>query len=295
MKRVAIFYRGAIISMIAFSVTGKESRKAEKIKQIVVGNFALSGSQQPGPLFSFGQNIVDKGVTELFTYVDRFKGSHFSFNSLLPAVLYGITNRLSVFVEVPFATSFKVENCSSRGPQDFRLQFEGAAYIAENSTIINEITLVANMAVPTGSVTTNPPLGLGAPSFFLGFTASQARPYWWYFVSSGVLLPTSHKNNKYGNQFLYQGGLGRNITYSPDKWIFNGLIELNGMYAQRNKFSGLISCNSGGNTLFVGPSLWFSTRRLILQMGISVAVFQHLFGVQPKESYIIAAGICWKF
>jgi len=298
MKRVETLYVCRviiIISMSVFSIIGKESRESEKIKQITVGNFALPGSQQPGPLFSFGQNILDKGITELFGYVDQFKGSHYNFKSVTPLLLYGITDRLSLLVGLPMAAQFKFEGSRAHGPQDFRLQLECAVYVTETSTSMNEVTCVANIGVPTGSSTTNPPLGFGSPSFFLGFTASHTGPQWWYFISSGVLLPTSHKKSKHGNQFLYQGGLGRNIAYSPDKWVLNGLIELNGIYTQHSKLSGLIVCNSGGNSLFLGPSLWLSTQRVIMQIGISAVIFQHLFGIQPKDSYVLAAGIGWRF
>jgi len=33
----------------------------KEIQHIKEGNFALPTSQQPSPLFSFGQNILDKG------------------------------------------------------------------------------------------------------------------------------------------------------------------------------------------------------------------------------------------
>ncbi len=36
---------------------------------------------------------------------------------------------------------------------------------------------------------------------------------WYGFLSSGATLTTSHHGNKIGNQYLYQGGFGKNIAY----------------------------------------------------------------------------------
>src|SRR5258708_18488095 len=90
-----------IILNITFLSFGKESREAELISQKKIVNFALPGSQQPGPLISFGQNIVDKGDMQLFAYIDQLKGSQQNYKQVIPALLCGITDRLSLFIELP--------------------------------------------------------------------------------------------------------------------------------------------------------------------------------------------------
>ena len=73
------------------------------------------------------------------------------------------------------------------------------------------------------------------------------------------------------------------------------MIELFGIYNQRNKMHGAIDYNSGGNTFFIGPSLWFSTKQLVVQIGIAFPVAQHNHGMQAKDTYFIAANIGFKF
>ena len=170
-----------------------------------------------------------------------------------------------------------------------------AIYDNNTETSADQITLVADIAFPTGSAYKMLHTGFGAPSFFLGFTASHTNTDWYPFMSVGAVLPTSHKGTKFGNQFLYQCGLGKNIRYRPNKWILNWMIELDGMYSQRNRIAGTIDQDSGGNTLLLGPSLWFSTQKFIAQGGISWVIAQHLFGIQDKDRYFIAANFGWKF
>ena len=295
-KKSYIFILIIILTVIlTFSSFGKAIRDQEKIQQIKVGNFSLSASMQPVPLISFGQNIIDKGDVEVFSYISQLKGSKTKFREVIPSILYGVTDTSSLFVQLPIAAQFKSEKFCSRGVQDFLLQFEYAFYTHETSIAVNQLTCLANIGVPTGSSSQNPPTGFGALSFFIGLTASHMATDWYCFTSSGIELPTSHKNTKFGKQFLYEFGVGRNIAYRSDKWIFLWLIELNGEYEQASKIKGFIDPNSGGNSLFLGPSLWFSTQRIILQLGISGVIYQHLFGSQPKDSYFVAADFGWRF
>lgn len=286
-----------LILFVVCSITAKESEKwvKEKIEKVHVGNFALPTSQQPGPLIGFGQNIVDKGELQLFAYGDQLKGKRKSFAEIAPSLLYGITDKFSLFIEQSVAVKFKNEQFTSHGLEDLLVQFEGVVYAQETTVTVNEITLVGNMTLPTGSATKQPPTGFGAPTFFLGFTVSRTKLDWYYFSAMGGIITTSHHQTKFGKEFLYQFGVSKNIVYKADRWIFNWMVELDGLYRQNNRIRGIVDRSSGGNTIVLGPSLWFSTQRLILQGGISAVVADHPFGMQTKNNYFAAANVGWKF
>src|SRR5690348_12132238 len=55
------------------------------------GNLALPSAQQPGPLFGFGQNLVEKGDTLGYLFLGSSRGCNQRFNDLLPVFLYGIS------------------------------------------------------------------------------------------------------------------------------------------------------------------------------------------------------------
>jgi hypothetical protein len=89
---------------------------------------------------------------------------------------------------------------------------------------------------------------------------------------------------QFGNQFLYQYGIGRNIN-SPSGWIFAWIIEGDGTYAWKNKENHIKQPNSGESTFYITPSLWISSSRILLQLGVGYPVIQDLFGKQ-KTNYL---------
>jgi hypothetical protein len=294
----SVVKRSAILSLVIMNImTAKESEKwVEGHVDIVrVGNFALPLSQQPAPLFSFGQNLVDKHDLLVFGNYNQLKGPRANFITAIPSILYGVTDRLSLFVELPVAAKFVHEDARSHGVSDLTVQLEQVVYAAETRTSINEITAVGNMSFPTGSFSKTPSTGFGSPTFFLGVTLSRSKPDWYYFSSFGGLITTMYKNNKIGNLFLYQFGVGRNIAYKTDGWILNWMVELDGTYKQRDKVCGLINCDSGSNTVILGPSIFFSTRRFEMDGGIAAVIDQHLFGRETRDRWLASYYAGWKF
>jgi len=265
-------------------------------EQLKIGNLALPTSQQPGSLLGIGQNIVDKDDFQLFTYVDHMNGCCKSFTEVWPTILWGIQNNLSLFIQQPIAAKFQQNNQISKGLEDLLIQFEYAAYEKDKETATDQITVVVNVTIPTGSAYKQPPTGFGASSYFLGMTASHAGSNWYPFASTGVIVTTSDNGTKFGNQFLYECGLCKNISYRSNEWIFSWMVEMHGLYKQRDTITGTINQNSGNNAILLGPSLWFSTQRFIAQAGISWPVYQKLFGNQKNtDNYYIAVDIGWKF
>lgn len=268
----------------------------DKIEQLKIGNLALPTSQQPGPLLGFGQNIVDKGDLQAYLYVDYLHGFRKSWTEIWPTILYGIKDNLSLFVQLPITLKFKLNNQVSRSVEDLLVQFEYAVYEKNKETSTNQVTFVANMTLPTGSANDQLPSSFGAPSYFLGLTASHMGDNWYPFVSTGAIITTSNNDTKFGNQFLYECGVCKNISYVANKWILSGMVEMHGLYIQRSTIAGTIDPNSGWNDILVGPSLWFSTQRFVGQAGIAWSVYHKLFGNQiNKHNYYVTADIGWKF
>src|SRR3990167_5837852 len=93
LKKRDIFVILALFFLIAPLILSEE----EKVEQFKIGNLALSSSQQPGPLIGFGQNMLDKGEFQLFSYVDYLKGHNKQFTEVVPTLLYGFTEDFHFF------------------------------------------------------------------------------------------------------------------------------------------------------------------------------------------------------
>lgn len=284
-----------LYTLCCFGQTTKQTEEPEKVEQLKIGNFSLPPSQQPGPLIGFGQNIVNKGDLQAYFFGGALLGHKKQLVEAAPSILYAPRDDLSLFVEFPAAIQFKENNYNSSGMEDILIQLEYQLYVQETEKKINEITLVSNITIPTGCPFKIPPTGFGAPSIFLGFTASHTAIDWYYFTSGAAILPARHNGTQFGKLFLYQFGLSKNISYKPGKWIFNWMIELDGLYRKRDTFAGTIDFNTGGNMIVFGPSLWFSTEKLIVQGGFQWVIYQHNFGIQSKDRYLVAVNVAWTF
>jgi hypothetical protein len=293
------FFR-AKISILSFlilflGVTINSAQK-EKVEQLKIGNFALLSSQQPGPLIGFGQNMLDKGDLQLFSYIDYLNGKNKEFIGVVPTLLYGFTPYFSLFLQLPVAAKFQEDATLFRGIQEALIQFEYSFYSKETPTETNQISLVTNIALSPDPELKSIRRGLAITNLFVGFTASHMGTRWYPFASAGAIITTKDDNKtKYGNQFLYECGLSGNIWSAEDTYIFNWMLELDGFYQQRDKVCGVCDPNSGGNTILFGPSLWFSSPRFVAQAGISWFVYEKLFGKQNKSNYYICIDIGWKF
>lgn len=277
-----------------------DSKEAESIKEKKqeeppkTGNFALSTSQQPSALFGFGGNIIDEDEVQLYFFGDQFRGTSRIVTDLIPSILFGITNNLSIFFNFPFTPLMESNEHKSSGLEDFFVQLEYAFYNKSKTAYSDQATVVANITVPTGSINKNPPTGFGAPSIFLGATYYHMLSDWFVFTAPGAVLTFSEHGTKFGDQFLYQFGIGRNIP-SPKDWIYAWMVEVDGQYNKRNRINGALDHNSGGNIIYVTPSAWISSKEMLFQFGVSLPVNQNLFGNQHKLDYALNVNFAWSF
>lgn len=255
-------------------------------EQVLEGNFSMPLSQQPTPLVSFGQNIIDQGQTIVYLFADSFLGKKNDYNDVIPSVVYGIRDDLSIYLTLPFSPGNTDKEHHSAGLEDATAQLEYSFWGRESKNSSDLATLVGNVTFPTGSGHKNPPTGFGSPSFFLGATYNHTGSHWFVFTSQGALLTTSDHHTDFGNQFLYQFGLGRCFA-TPPGCLFAWQLELDGQYYGKNKIDGKTTPNSGGNTLFLTPSLWISTKRLVFQLGVGAPITQHWHGNQSSTRAVV--------
>lgn len=258
------------------------------------GNLALSTSQQPGPLFGFGQNIVDQYDLQLFTYGMFNHGNNVNIDDIVPTLLYGIRNDLSLFIYVPWSKN-QIDSRSSSGISDLLVQLEYALYEKEKETASDQITLVSNVTFPTGSFQKDPPTGLDKASLFFGYTASSLGVTWYSFQATGIIVPIGNKELCIPPIILYQGGVCRNIGFKPDKWIASFVFEFFGTYQKKQAVPLRIHTIYEVNSFYIGSSLWYSTPHLIIQFGIAFPLKQDLSDITIPRNYLAQFDIGWKF
>lgn len=264
--------------------------------QIHEGNLLLPISQRPTPFYSFGQTIADTNDFLFFESITALEGKQREkeYINSIPQFLYAPTDDLALLIVPMQALNYRLNNCSSSGFADTLVQLEYAYTKQYKETSTKRATIIGAIQLPTGSAHKNPPTGFGSPSFFFGLTGYRTAINWYCYASPGCYLTTPRNGTKFGNQFLYQVGVGHNLHHFK-KWILLLLIEGNGIYSQRDKIDGCINPNSGGNIFYVGPTLFLSNKRFIFKVGIQCPVAQHLYGAQPQNRILAGIRIGIKF
>jgi hypothetical protein len=244
------------------------------------GNLALPVALQPGPIFSFGQNIVEKYdllLSETYFYQS---GTHQLSQSLTSSLLYGINDNLSVYINIPVSVGLKQDHITSAGLLGVSIQGEYAFYNVAHPTHTDQATIVAALSLPSASAEI-PLLDFNVPTFFIGATASRTAIDWYYFGSLGALFIPENSWKDSGHLIFYEMGIGHNIAYASDSWLLTAIFEFNGL-AQKG-FPTQYQTIIGSNVIYVGPMLFFSAAHANAQIGVQAPLFQNRSGARGEN------------
>lgn len=260
-----------------------------------VGNFALPMSQQPGPFFAFGQNILEAKQWQIYIEANDNTGVHDRVLEVAPTFMYGVTDSTSILLRIPGPVNYKSSMHHATGLTSASLQVEHLFYDRTNSYSSKEASLVGAITVPTGSANGNSDSGYtnSTLSYFIGSIYNYTSINWMWFVASGATFIEPSQSTDFGSQYVYDFGIGRNIHSVSNRYIFMALLELNGEYFAKNKINRQYDVNSGGNILYATPSLFFSTQSVIVQLGISLPMTQHWYEQQNKNNYQVGLIFAW--
>lgn len=276
-----------------------EEKKEEPPK---CGNFAVVGKDKstpsaartPGALISFGQNIVDKNELLVDYGFFDFFGKHSYFLTEIPYFVYGITDKFSLTGFFYFGVNKSFE-AQSAGVEDWLLQLEYAIYEDSNKEFVDLGTIVGGYFIPTGTTRKNPTTGNGAPAFFIGTTFGRTYVEWLFFSCLGTTFTTEDNDFKAGNIFLYQFGLGKHICVIKKRYVFDIILEADGYFTTKTRINGLYQPDTGGNVVYLTPSIWISTDEYIIQFGVGVPIAQRVNGNQDKIRYLVAGILTYVF
>jgi hypothetical protein len=238
------------------------------------------------PMFSLGNRMMPKGrfaATERFVYQ---KNENSSASLLVPTFRYGITDKLTVRGHLPVFIDRTVGNKSSDGTSNLVGVFEYSLYKhrVKESNKEYQATFIAGMDFPTVDTTKKPSLGYGGTNFLVGTTGSGLSREWYTFYSLAGTFSTKHKKQHPGSQFLYELGCGYIIKHS----ILHNLcvlLEMDGILSSRDTFKDLENPNSGGNIIYLGPSIEYRYWTFLGAVGIQFPIVQSLNGNQDKRNY----------
>lgn len=231
----------------------------------------------------------------------------------VPSVLvYGVTEKFALIGMVPWLDKNLRMAGLERGDdgvgdstllgrqQVFQLDRPGETFRAQ---------VLAGLKFPTGRDDRRDALGRLPRPLQLGsgsFDPVVAGVFSWQRLRWEADFDLGYKFNTRANGFRFGDTFTHNAAFEYRLWpgtlpevgvpsFVNGVLELNGLWAQRNEQNGSKIGDSGGYTLFLSPGLQYVTSQWVAELAVQLPVIQALNGRQLKTDYILSAGFRIQF
>lgn len=142
-------------------------------------------------------------------------------------------------------------------------------------------------------------LGSGSVDYVGALTATSVFDYDWAAHASVLykINTEGDRNFQVGNFLNYNLAVSRLIYHEPypGPEVYIGL-ELNGEFNARNELNGDDLADSGGNKIFVSPTLVaFLARNWTLEASVQLPVIEDLNGNQPEEGVRFVLGFRFQY
>lgn len=231
----------------------------------------------------------------------------------VPSVLvYGVTEKFALIGMVPWLDKKLRMAGFERGDrglgdsmllgryQVFQLDRPGETFRAQ---------VLGGVKFPTGRDNQRDALGRLPQPLQLGsgsYDPVVAGVFSWQRLRWEADFDLGYKFNTSANGFRFGDTLTHNAAFEYRLWpgalpdagvpsFVNGVLELNGIWAQRDEQGGGKIGDSGGYTLFVSPGLQYVTQRWVAEISVQLPLIQELNGGQLKTDYILSAGFRVQF
>ncbi len=240
--------------------------------------------RQIGPLFCFGQNILDKDSIRLREVPYYFKNNQNSFAYTSHQAFYAPSDDMIVWMGFP--TLLKNVGFNKTGKLiAIRLETEYAYHHVVNPEKRVIVSVLGNSIIPTRFTTGNSPIpynDTGGISCYIATTAGRLTPAWYLYGSTGAQINPPYHHKKFGNMYRYEWIIGKGIP--SGSWNTYVMCEFSGIHLQRSRCADVTSFNSGGNIIYLGPSIISRSDHFYIWAGIQGAVLQGLHGNQQQPT-----------
>lgn len=248
------------------------------------------------PVFSIGPETIYEGgwgIETGFEYEDSGDGET---SSLHYEILYGLTKDLSITLEIPQILRSSADNQTNSGLGDILLRGKYQLYRRDTLGAQDKLSAILGIKLPTGDDDAPGRLGTGTTDFLFGLSAGHESRTWYHFATLRYLLRGRHSGFEPGDKLLYDVSIGyRPWQREYLEWDLVGLLELSGEYEFSDELKDVTDRNSGGNTIWFGPSILYSYRNIMIKGGIQMPVYQNLKGDQNHDNFRTVFAIEYHF
>lgn len=235
-----------------------------------------------GPAFAYAMNIPGQNSFSIRQNVE------YDISSRSPVVLtdtqflYGINDKTSVYLSLPFIW-FEKNRVKAHGFASLFMQGEYAFLLKQDNNFFHQMTIFSRIFFPTTTTELQEIRASKAFSFFFGATHSLMCDYWHAYAEAGYIVNLKQKNDtKLGNVFTYNLGLGRFIVDRKERYLIV-YAQLTGIHSQPDKGIQTNELGLPNNIIFLGASLKGQINNLIIIAGFQYPLVQR--GTREDERF----------
>ncbi|MBI3994804.1 MAG: transporter [Nitrospirae bacterium] len=228
---------------------------------------------------------------------------------MLPIMLpYQIRpNHLVLIAAMPYMDmDLKIKNgptLSNSGWGDLRLLAEYNLYQKDAPRLTTRAILIGGVKLSTAEDDKSglpPPmqLGTGSTDYTVGTAVSRIGHRLGYYSDLKYTIKNKGNGYEFGDTLNYDLAVGYRLLPGiyesyPAKQL-NLFLELNGLYAQKDRSNGQKVHDSGGHSLFLSPGIQFiPLKTALFEASVQIPIFQDLNGDQLKTDYTYLIGFRW--
>lgn len=231
----------------------------------------------------------------------------------VPSVfVYGVTEKFALIGVVPYLDKTLKMGGVERGDNglgDTTLMGRYQVFQMDRPGETFRGQLLGGLKFPTGQDDERDSLGRLPQPLQLGsgsYDPIVAGVFTWQRLRWQADFDVAYKINTEANDFRFGNTLSHDAAFQyrllpwtlPEQGVPSfvyGVLELNGIWAERNKLDGGKVGDSGGYTLFLSPGLQYVTRRWVAEISVQLPIVQELNGNQLKTDYVLNAGFRIQF
>ena len=239
------------------------------------------------PVFSIGPETIWQGGMGIETEFEFEQGDGASLSALHYEILYGLTENWSLQFSAPYILKRKEAGETERGFGDLGIRTKYQFYRKDLLGAQHKITGIGGIKLPTGDDDAEPALGTGSTDFLVGASYGYESRTWYHFATLTYKLRTKDGTRNPGDRLSLDAAVGlrpSQTEYRDMDLVY--LLEANFEIEFRDKLQGIGLPNTGGETIWLGPTALISPNpQWMFKAGIQFPVIQKLKGDQRRDDF----------
>jgi len=247
------------------------------------------------PVFGVGPETIYQGGVGVEVGTDFESGEGEQTYGLAYELIYGVTSRIALTLDVPQYLRREGEGRSEAGIGDLVLRGKWRFWTRDRLRSSDKASLILGLKLPTGRHGSLPALGSGSTDPLFGLSLSHESRTWYGFGTFRYLLRTRHDGIELGDRILYDLAAGFRPWrrgYLETDVVF--LLEYNGITTLRDRAGGS-SLPTGGNLGWLGPTALVSHRNWMAKFGVQLPIYKKLRGDPARPAVRAVASLEYHF